>query len=275
MGRFAAAVLLGIALSAGILVLGRSSEDARPETVSAAPEARPPAAANRIVELLDRGVVVFGSMVQDRTEAGGKALAADPRVDYAFYDMERNYDLEELRAFLAGFRDGGSKAVLVRIAPVGEDREAARERVSQLLDEGVDGIIFPHVRNRAEAEYAIGLLRAGERALWPLEPDGIVLGHFMIEDRDAVENAREIMETPGIGLVSPGAGSLRSAYDGDEDAVEAAVQRIAAGCEESGVVCAKLVSVDDVEQRLREGFRVIIASGEALDRGLALAGREP
>ena len=82
-----------------------------------------------MLSVLDRSQVAFGSMVSDRTEAGGAALGADARVDFAFYDMERRYDLAELQAFMRGFRGGGTgKTLLVRIAPIANGREAAQQR---------------------------------------------------------------------------------------------------------------------------------------------------
>jgi 2-keto-3-deoxy-L-rhamnonate aldolase RhmA len=205
-------------------------------------------------------------MVQDRSEAGGRAMASDPRLDFVFYDMERSYDFPALQTFIRGFRAAdGSKTLLVRIAPIAGGREAAAERVAELLRAGADGIVFPGVRSREDAELGVELLRSGGRGVWPLDPGGVV-GYFMIESREGLANAREILSVPGVGFGAPGQGS-------DAEAVEAAIQEILMGCEALGVVCAKLVDDTDAERRVRDGFRVIMGSGGALDAGRRAAGR--
>jgi 2-keto-3-deoxy-L-rhamnonate aldolase RhmA len=212
-------------------------------------------------------------MVQDRTEAGGAAMGKDSRLDFIFYDMERNYDLATLKTFMAGLRASGSQALLARIAPVADGRDAAAKRVAELLEAGVDGIVFPHTHNQSDAEFGAGLLKSHRRGLWPLSPNGTLVGYFMIEDRDGVENAKAIISTPGVSIASPGQGSLRSAYGGDAQAAENAMQTVAGTCRSLKAVCAKLVNESDVEKRLQEGYRLIIASGAALDLGRKLAGR--
>jgi 2-keto-3-deoxy-L-rhamnonate aldolase RhmA len=233
------------------------------------------APSNRVVELLNAGQVVFGSMVSDRSEAGGAAMAADPRIDFAFYDMERSYDLAGLQTFARGFRsgDGEPQTLLVRIAPIANGRDAAEQRAAEVLAAGADGVVFPRVRSREDAELAAELLRAAGRGVWPEDRDGRVVGYFMIEDQEGVGNVRAILSTPGVGFGAPGQGSLRSAYGGDAAAVETAVQSILATCKELGVVCAKLVDESDVERRVREGFRVIMGPPAALEVGRRVAGR--
>src|SRR6185436_17224598 len=77
---------------------------------------------NAMVDLLKRGQTVFGSMVSDKSEAGASAMSRDPMLDFVFYDMERNYDLATLQAFMKSFRaGGGTKAILVRIPPNGSE----------------------------------------------------------------------------------------------------------------------------------------------------------
>jgi 2-keto-3-deoxy-L-rhamnonate aldolase RhmA len=233
-----------------------------------APVASTRTANTALLSVLARGEVAFGSMVSDRSEAGGAAMGADARLDFAFYDMERSYDLAALQAFMRGLRASGpSKTLLVRIAPIANGREAARQRVSELLAAGADGIVFPHVRNREDAEFAVGLLRAGGRDPWPLDPASEVLAWLMIEDREAVENMRAILSTPGVGVGGAGQGSLRSALGNDDRATETAIQSILSTCKELRVACAKLVGNDDAERRVREGFRVILGPASALEIG--------
>src|SRR5262245_40215803 len=111
---------------------------------------------NLVVDLLKQGKSVFGSMASDRTEAGALRMAEDANVDFVFYDMERNYDLANLQTFLKAFRTKAqNKGVLVRIPPIGSDPEKARERVTELVAVGADGIVFPHIQDKRQAEQAV------------------------------------------------------------------------------------------------------------------------
>jgi 2-keto-3-deoxy-L-rhamnonate aldolase RhmA len=228
-----------------------------------------------LVRLLSEGKYAFGSVVQDKSEAGGRALAVDPRVDFAFYSMEEGpFDLEALNRFLRGARTVATKSVLVRIPPIGTDRQGARARVSALLTLGVDGIVFPHTQSPEEAAFGVSLLKAGTRGVWPLDrrANGVI-GYFLIEDQDAVANVRDIARTPGIGMLSGGQGSLKQAFKGDAAQVEAALTSILDACKSAQIACATGVSETDVAHRFEQGFRVFMASGPALDQGRRLARR--
>ena len=51
------------------------------------------------------------------------------------------------------------------------------------------------------------------------------------------------------------------------------MQTILSACKEAKVTCAKLASDADIEQRVSEGFRVLMANGDALVKGRKAAGR--
>src|SRR6185436_11719150 len=97
--------------------------------------------ANPVVDLLKQGKVVFGSMVSVRTEDGGAKMAADPNIDFAFYDLEHSdFHIAGLKGFIKGIRNGGSaKAVLVRIPAIGNEPDKAAKNVAQVLEAGADG----------------------------------------------------------------------------------------------------------------------------------------
>ena len=83
---------------------------------------------------------------------------------------------------------------------------------------------------------------------------------LLIEDRVGVESAEQIVATPGVSVVIPGPGDLRRAYDGDDQAIEAAIQRVLAACKDSGVPCGITAGAEDVTERLEQGFKMIIVS---------------
>lgn len=82
------------------------------------------------------------------------------------------------------------------------------------------------------------------------------------------------MRTPGVSVVIPGPGDLRRAYEGDMEAVEAAIQTVLAECLAADVACGITAGPDDIGERLDQGFRlIIVTSPEALTVGRAHAGR--
>jgi 4-hydroxy-2-oxoheptanedioate aldolase len=230
--------------------------------------------ATALVEALRQGKIAFGSMVPDRTEAGGAKMAQDANLDFVFYDMERNYDIPALKIFMKGLRSAANKTLLVRIPPIGTEPDKAEARVAELLDVGADGIVFPHIENKRQAELAVQWLGRSSRGLYPQKADGQIVGYLMIEDRDAVDHAKEIVGTKGATMFAPGQSSLGQAYGRNEKAVESAIQTILSACKEMKANCAKLASDTDIEQRIKEGFRVLMAPSDVIARGRKLAGRQ-
>ena len=58
------------------------------------------------------------------------------------------------------------------------------------------------------------------------------------------------------------------------EAVEAAIQSVLAACKEFDVPCGITAGVDDIAERIEQGFRMIIVTQpEALAVGRAAAGR--
>jgi 2-keto-3-deoxy-L-rhamnonate aldolase RhmA len=123
--------------------------------------------------------------------------------------------------------------------------------------------------------------------LWPLNPDGALINWTIIESHVGLERVREIAAVPGIGVLWPGAGTLRRLFsstgaDGervvDTDAWEAAIQRVLSACQEFSIACGYPANASDVEIRLAQGFSVFVMNWgdggfETIDIGRAAAGR--
>ena len=118
--------------------------------------------------------------------------------------------------------------------------------------------------------------------LWPLAPEGELFLLGIVEDREGVENLpRMLKEVRGLSAVWAGSGDLSvdMGYGGNtrHPQVEEAVQQILATCLEYKVPCCIIADVSEVEERVRQGFRLISApvgrSHEALERGRKAAGR--
>ena len=236
-----------------------------------APQVKP----NDVVELLKDGQAVFGVFSGDKTTEQGARIVENPKTDFVFYSLETGpFDIPAMEVYMRAMVDArGEDAhpIVLRIPPIRDGREAARERVGRGLDAWVDGIVFPHVETADEAAFAVGSM-GGD--LWPTNPDGRLLSILLIEDKVGVANAREIVGTPGVGVVIPGPGDLRRAYDGDDPAIEGAIQTVLSACKEFDVPCGITAGADDIAERLEQGFRLIIVNGDdALAVGRAAAGR--
>ncbi len=235
---------------------------------------------NKLIRVLESGQVAFGSFVREKTPEGARELGANAKLDFLFYDMERGeFDVPTLEAFLKALRAGTGTSdvahtVLVRIPPMHDDPAAAKERIEALIEAGADGVALPHIMNAGEAGQAVAWIEAATDRMWPGNPEGDFLSFMMIEDRDSVDHAEEIIRTKRVSIFSPGPGSLRGAYGGDMDAVRAAVAKVLAGCRAASVPCANTARESDVVAKVEAGFRLLITRGtKALDLGREAAGR--
>ncbi len=281
---FARSVLVTLVTGAGVACAGEAGGDEEP----------PMPDRSELVRLLAAGEAVFGIFSGEKTPEQGARMAANREIDFVFYSLESGpFDIPQMRAYMramaeaAGPPAGGGTAatggrpvaagaahpVALRIPPIGGGREAAREHVRQGLEAGVAAIVFPHVESAADAALAVDAMAPGA---WPGNPEGKLINMLIVEDRAGIANAREIVATPGVSVAFAGPGDLRRAYDGDMEAVESAIQTVLAACRELDVACGITAGVDDIADRLAQGFRVIIVTeSEALGVGRRAAGRAP
>ena len=239
--------------------------------------------------------------------------------DYVFDgSMERGVD-QGLPTFVA-FRDamqaaGATAAThpfVVKMAKISDQAQTTRDVAAQ-LDAGVSGIMFVEVESAEEARMGLAAMRYAseggtrpdrvgsapaywgvdegeyrERAdLWPLDPEGDLISWVIVESHEGLANVREIAAVPGIGVLWPGAGTLRGLFstvnaDGqrelDEEAWEGAIQQVLSACKEFDVPCGFPSNASDIEMRMSQGFSVFVMgwgdSGfETVEMGRTLANR--
>ncbi|MEX2466667.1 MAG: aldolase/citrate lyase family protein [Gemmatimonadota bacterium] len=240
--------------------------------------------------------------------------------DYVFHSaMEGGVDeaLPGFQEFVRAMHTGGATArthpFVVKMEKISEDPNAA-QHVHQQLAAGVSGVMFVHVESAEELELGLDAMRfvsnGGTRPdddlgmgpeywgvspeeyrekadLWPLSPEGELISWVIIESLEGLENIREIAAVPGIGVLWPGAGTLRGVFsttqpDGtrvlDEAAWEAAIQTVLDTCDEFDLMCGFPAGPDNVEARMAQGFDVFVMnwgdSGfETVEIGRAAANR--
>jgi 2-keto-3-deoxy-L-rhamnonate aldolase RhmA len=235
-----------------------------------------PTPENRMVALLAANQPVFGLTSGEKTAEIAMAVGRNPEVDYVFYSLEDGpFDIPTMEMYVAAMAEAAGAAdsppVMLRVPPIRDDREAALEHVRAGIEAGAGAIAFPHVESVEDVELATRAI--GDR-VWPMNANGDVLNVVMIEDRDAVASVREIVSTPGVSVVFPGPGDLLTAYDGDEVAVEDAIQAILAACLEFDVPCMMTGDSDDLADRLEQGFSFFVLTDTgALATGWAVSGR--
>ena len=214
---------------------------------------------SKLARLLAEGQAVFGMFARPQNAEGGQAAAANDETDFIFYSLESGpWDIPTMASFMTAMAEASDEKephpVTLRIPPIREDREAALTHISEGIAAGVEGVVFPHVESVQDAELAVSSM--GSR-LWPSNPSGDLINILLIEDQAGI-----------------GPGDLRRAYEGDMEAVEEAIQTVLAACKEFDVACGITAGVDDIAERLAQGFKLIIVNQpEALSVGLEESGR--
>jgi 4-hydroxy-2-oxoheptanedioate aldolase len=233
-------------------------------------------------------------------------------------DFDRGYT--SFAEFVKGYADAGSPAerwkhpLVVKTHEIAENPTLAAERIGKQLDLGVSTIVFVGVESPDEVKTGLAAMRfkanGGTRPdavggaaafwglsekdykakadLWPLNPKGELLNWTIVESKPGLARVREIAAVKGIGVLFPGAGTLRGVFSTqdstgrrvtDEKAWEDAIQQVLAACKEFNVPCGFPANTPDVmEMRYKQGFRVfVIGWGDngfkTVEAGLALSGR--
>jgi 2-keto-3-deoxy-L-rhamnonate aldolase RhmA len=240
-------------------------------------QARP----NRIVDLLSQNKVVLGWFAPARTPEAAKKAASDPQMDFVFVNMEQvdSYNPAEVKAFLATLREAGPTKppvpLMLRIPILHDDPAAAKMRVAEVLDLGVQAVVFPDMESGEEARQALAAMNKAR--VYPHDPKGALASIFIVESEKGIANSREITrERPTVAI--PGPGTLSRVYNRDMAKVEQAIQTQLASCKEFNVPCGITAGPADVAKRIKEGFRMIIIYDrdypETMKAAREAAGRE-
>ena len=269
-------VTVATALSAAACAAPEPSDSAGTGTEAAGDPATAAADASALARLLADGQAVFGAFSGPTTAEQGALMGQNRELDFVFYSLESGpFDIMSTKVYMSGVAEGsGAEAphpLILRVPPIRNGVDAAGANVAEALDAGVAAIVFPHVESAEDAAVAVSVM--GDE-LWPGNPAGTLLSILIVEDRSGVERVDEIVATPGVSVVFAGPGDLRSSYEGDMEAVEGAIQAVLAACQAHGVPCGITAGVDDIAERIEQGFRMFIVSDPAtVTAGRTAAGR--
>jgi 4-hydroxy-2-oxoheptanedioate aldolase len=203
--------------------------------------------------------------------------------------------------------------LFIKTPEIAPDYDKAGKRISDQLNLGVSNITFVGVESADEARRGLNMMRfkskGGTRPdnvgdaparwgmtekeykekadLWPLNPKGELVNMSIVESKEGLAHVREIAAVKGIGVLFPGAGTLRGVFSTtdaagkrvlDEKGWEGAIQQVLAACKEFNVPCGYPAGEADIEMRMKQGFSVLIIgwgdSGfKAVEIGKKVGGR--
>ena len=203
--------------------------------------------------------------------------------------------------------------LVVKTQEIAPDAAQAAQGIGKQLNLGVSGIMFVKVESADEVKQGLAAMRfkskGGTRSedvgsapafwgmseaeyrrkadLWPLNPEGELVNWTIVESKEGLAHVREIAAVKGIGVLWPGAGTLRGVFSTtdangqrqvDQAAWENAIQQVLAACKEFNVPCGYPATPDDIELRMKQGFSVFVmnwgdAGFKAIDIGRRVANR--
>lgn len=256
-----------------------------------------------------------------------REAAAYPLSDFVFDgSMEGDFDtaFPTFVEFAKGLAQAGILArtpavhlthpMIVKAPEIAPNPAAAAANIARQLNQGVSGVMLVTVETAEEARQGIAAMRFASKGgtrpdgdvgtapavwglsdaeyrrradLWPLNPDGELINWTIVESKKGLANLREIAAVPGIGVLWPGAGTLRGVFsttgpDGkrvlDEAAWEQAIQQVLAACKANRLACGFPANAADIETRMAQGFNVFVmnwgdAGFKTVELGRKRAGR--
>jgi 2-keto-3-deoxy-L-rhamnonate aldolase RhmA len=236
---------------------------------------------------VDRGLPGFTEFAKATMEAGALRKAPFPRLPHP---------------------------LIVKTSKISEATpEQTISNISRQLNVGASGLMFVEAESAEEVRRGIAAMRfksnGGTRPedvgsapaywgmteaeyrkkadLWPLNPDGELINWTIVESKEGLAHVREIAAVKGVGVLWPGAGTLRGVFSStnekgervvDNVAWENAIQQVLAACKEFKVPCGFPANPNDIETRMKQGFSVFVmnwgdAGFKTVEVGRKLSGR--
>lgn len=231
---------------------------------------------NPVKVKLAAGEPVFGMSVRMVRSADIARIAKATGHDFLFIDIQHSvFDPETIFAI-------SQTAIAIGLAPFVRVRSIADPDVSLMLDNCVQGIIYPDINTADEARHAVDICKfapIGRRSVTggypmfnyaamplsqsiPLLNEATLVG-VMIETVEGLENVEEIAAVPGIDVVHVGTNDLlvNMGMAGQFDAPEIveAQARVTRACAANGIAagCGGNRSIERQANAVRNGARFL------------------
>jgi len=180
---------------------------------------------NKLKEKISKGVPVLGTW---NTLASPLVteIFAQSGLDFQIIDLEHGpFIIDKLHLHVSACENSSNCTPLVRI-PSNEDWMAL-----QALDQGVYGVVVPHISNRRDAVDVVDSIKyhpTGNRGFTPFSKAGgfnnkntssyvnnandSILSIVIIESKEGLDNLDEIIEVDGVDIIYFGAFDLSQAF---------------------------------------------------------------
>jgi 2-keto-3-deoxy-L-rhamnonate aldolase RhmA len=245
---------------------------------------------NTVKQRLGRGELVVGTFAMEFATPGLAGIVAAAGADLVVLDMEHSgWSFDIVKQQIAHARGAGLVPI---VNPRGGHRHAEHQL---LLDLGALGLMVPQVETRAQAEAIVratryppggtrgaafgvahDLYRAADVPATMRNADARTLVVVKIETAEGVRNGAEIMSVPGVDVGFVGhtdlSLSLGIPLQLHHPDFKAALEAVVAACRDHGKTAGCLVgSVEEGRERIAQGFRLVLYSGDIWLLGGALA----
>jgi 2-keto-3-deoxy-L-rhamnonate aldolase RhmA len=212
---------------------------------------------------LERALPAFSALVAGMKDAG--ALTKSPlRLTHPLIVKTPELTEASIHAYIGKQLDLG---VIGLMLPKAESAEQVRAAITAMRFKSKGGT-RPDTVGAAPAFWGLSEAEYKQRAdVWPLNPEGELINWTIIESKEGLAKVREIAAVKGVGVLWPGAGTLRGIFSTtdakgqrvlDEKAWEGAIQQVLAACKEFNVACGFPANPNDIEMRMKQGFSVFV-----------------
>lgn len=221
---------------------------------------------------------LFGTWVKLSTFETVQMLA-QAGFDFVVIDAEHSPLSLETIYNLTAFAQSLGMSVLVRIP------DQATNDIQRLLDIGVDGLLVPRVRNKAEAKNSIdkmifspkgtrGLGITSRAGLWGQKTldeyvqygNEEILRCIQLEDKEVLENMDEVLDVEGVNAAFIGMGDLTmtTGLPPTDAGLQALNDKLIAACKARNIPCG--AAARDAQTALKaaeRGFAFVMVSNDA------------
>jgi 2-keto-3-deoxy-L-rhamnonate aldolase RhmA len=212
---------------------------------------------------LDRALPAFTDLVKGMQAAG--ALSKSPlRLTHPLIVKTPELDAPSIHADIARQLNLGVSGLMF---PKAESAQQVQQAIAAMRFKSKGGT-RPDAVGSAPAHWGLSEADYKEKAdVWPLNPDGELINWTIIESKEGLAKVREIAAVKGVGVLWPGAGTLRGIFSTtnavgervfDEKGWEGAIQQVLAACKEFNVACGFPANPNDIEMRMKQGFSVFV-----------------